>query len=100
MFLKFLYEDKKYFLSILNIETWSEDKYLGLFSSQVAALDWETQELLINVNLLAGADSADLYFEGSPHTTDFSLDNISLREFLPVNWREQADIRIENLRQD
>ena len=76
-----------------------QDKYLGLFSSDLNSPDWVGQELLVNLDLLAGADSADLYFEGSPHTTDFSLDDVSLREFVPEDWREQADDRIDHLRQ-
>ena len=84
----------------LHVRAGSEEKYLGLFSSEVTALDWETRQVLVNINrLVAEADSVDLYFEGSPVSTDFSLDNVSLRDFPPdLSWKDQADRRIESLR--
>ena len=49
---------------------------------------------------VAGAESVDLYFEGGPATTDFSLDNVSLREYIKdESWKDRANQRIENIRQ-
>ena len=84
----------------LHVKAGSEEKYLGLFSSELTAPEWETRQALVNINqMVAAADSVDLYFEGSPASTDFSLDNVSLREFTPdLSWKHQADQRIETLR--
>ena len=84
----------------LHVKAGTEEAYLSLFSSEVTALDWETRQALVNINqLVATADSVDLYFEGSPVSTDFSLDNVSLREYQPdLSWKDEANRRIETLR--
>ena len=84
----------------LHVKAGSEEKYLSLFSSEVTAVEWETRQALVNINpLVTTADSVDLYFEGSPVSTDFSLDNVSLREYRPdLSWKDEADRRIETLR--
>ena len=84
----------------LHVKAGSEEKYLSLFSSEVMAPEWETHQALVNINpLVAAADSVDLYFEGNPVSTDFSLDNVSLREYRPdLSWKDEANRRIETLR--
>ena len=84
----------------LHVKAGSEEKYLSLFSSEVMAPNWETRQAVVNINqLVAGADSVDLYFEGSPVSSDFSLDNVSLREYRPdLSWKDEANRRIETLR--
>ena len=63
-------------------------------------MEWETYQSLVNIEeLVTTADSVDLYFEGGPVSTDFSLDSVSLREYrADQSWKNEANQRIETLR--
>ena len=85
----------------LDVTRGEEDQFVSLFSEHISPSDWRNFTVGVDINdIVAQAESIDILFEGSPATSNFYLDNISLQETDDGTWRDEANDRIEELRKN
>ena len=78
----------------------SEEKYFVLFHQDISSSDWAHWDVGVNINnKVVGADTIEIYFEASPDTANFNLDNIVL-DLYPSDdsWKDGANARIDEIR--
>ena len=76
-----------------------EEHFISLFSQQILATNWTNYKVAVDIDSsLTTAETVELLFEGSPATSNFDLDNISLHNTDDDSWKEEANDRIEKLR--
>ena len=66
----------------LHVRAGTEEKYFALFHEDISSSDWTHWDVGVNIdNMVLGADNIEIYFEATPDTANFNLDNIILDKF-------------------
>ena len=100
----------------LHVISGQEERYFPLFHQDFSSSDWTNWGVGLGINnIVLGADSVEIYFEATPETANFNLDNIVMEQYQPGvsprgifsylcriilddSWRDEANMRIEEIR--
>ena len=83
----------------LHLISGGEEQFVSLFSDLFSPSDWRNFTVSVDIDdIVTQAELVEIIFEGSPASSDFYLDNISLQETDDDSWKEEANDRIEKFR--
>ena len=78
-----------------------EEQFVSLFSGLFSPSDWRNFTVIVDIDdIVTQVELVEILFEGSPASSDFYLDNISLQETEDDSWKEEANDRIEKFRKN